>query len=352
MKNKSSFFLKCATICLLTGSTLCSKNPGSYKNPPKKSVTTQSSTQSNIQSENTDTQLRVSRNCCPSKSVNILPMLVGWQRFINQADMDESYAALYTAFEYKRSFNNKKNSKSDTFVADLGGYVGLDSVVEGLYLKLRAPIITQRCCNYLQKSSDTFLGGIAAQLGYNFLLDEDYFLGANLLVSAPTNRNSDNYYLNGKNWEIGGGLSGSYKVWEDDEDSYLSVYLDSKFSWLREKTCISSLVTDAADQTDVIDGYCCDTKINHLKADIAVMLEYVYNNWSFDLGYNFLLDSAKCCNKRHNCITNKIFTHVSYAWDDSYEDVVPFVGVGAEIEKQRNCSSYCAGIWLKGGISF
>lgn len=368
MKNKSSFFLKCATICLLTCSTLCSKSLQFHKNYKKgtsapksfkQAINSQKSLQTLENNAENNNQSAVTNTCiqCPSGFINILPMQVGWQRFINKADMDETYAALYSAFEYKRS----RCLNTDTFIVDLGGYVGFDSLVEGLYLKLRAPIITQRCCNNNLKSSKTFVGGLTAQLGYNFLLDEDYFLGANLLVSAPTNRNSGyltSGYLNGKFWEVGGGLSGSYKLWEDDqEDKYLSVYLDSKFSWLREKTCFANIITDASNQDDVVDAFCCPVKINHLRADIALMLEYVLNNWSFDLGYNFLLDSQKGCNsscKRSNCITNKVFTNISYAWDDSFDSVVPFLGLGAEIEKQRNncCSSYCAGIWVKGGVSF
>jgi len=377
MKKNLNFSLKFISAAMISLSTLCND-----------AVTT------NVNLEGKELIGTCCNRACP---LSLLPSQVGWQQFINKADMDQNYGATYAALGYKRSFNNKCCPKTDSFILDLGGFVGFDSFAPGLYLKLRAPLVNQRCCYNNVKQTKTFLAGIKAALGYNFLLDEDYFLGASLLVTAPTNRNS--CYLNGKYWEAGLGVAGSYKLWKnEDEDKHLAVYLDTKFTGLREKCASQTLVygkEDAITEEDKKERTysCYPVKINHIKSDLSLMLEYVHRNWAFDLGYNLLVDSMKCnnycgnvctvyckdctdkttcktissdadnckttgCNtaccdsNRCNRLNNKLFANVSYAWNDSCETVVPFFGFGGEVEKQRRCDTYNAAIWLKGGISF
>jgi hypothetical protein len=71
-------------------------------------------------------------------------------------------------------------------------------------------------------------------------------------------------------------------------------------------------------------------------------------------------------------MSNKVFGHIAYSWND--REVVPYLGLGGEVEFGRNndcdcsttCSTSCStdcscckyaslsqwGIWLKGGVSF
>ncbi len=168
-----------------------------------------------------------------------------------------------------------------------------------------------------------------------------------------------------------------------------------------------------------------------IQADIMLMFNYTRDTFNWDLGYNFWARSCEkidCCKVKscevcassdsctgldghtwkpayacstiHNLnatsgtatalskadldidaartrgISNKIFTDIGYTWWDHDDRVIPFLGIGAEIEFGKNtscCSNGCSGtccdfcckrrccldaalsqwgLWLKGGISF
>jgi hypothetical protein len=71
------------------------------------------------------------------------------------------------------------------------------------------------------------------------------------------------------------------------------------------------------------------------------------------------------CERRAHGLTNKLFTHFSYAWNQR-EQWIPYVGIGGEVEFNHNNNSSCDtdcreciscglsqwGIWLKGVITF
>ena len=74
------------------------------------------------------------------------------------------------------------------------------------------------------------------------------------------------------------------------------------------------------------------------------------------------------CEKRTRGLSNKIFTHFSYAWQQRAPGWIPYIGIGGEVEfgsssddcndcatrciECINCSLSQWGIWLKGGLTF
>lgn len=165
-----------------------------------------------------------------------------------------------------------------------------------------------------------------------------------------------------------------------------------------------------------------------VQADIMLMLNYTRENFNWDFGYNLWarsceqidcckLESCQVCNHSSICngldgatwfpytasstihtygagtpvaltkqdldltgaqtkeLSNKLFTNFGYTWWHHDDRVIPFLGIGAEVEigkrpsccgekaKQaccapcsKKCCQYCAlsqwGVWLNGGISF
>jgi len=70
--------------------------------------------------------------------------------------------------------------------------------------------------------SETGLADLRMELGWNFINCIDYRLGMNIQAAAPTGKKKKPCYLfdamvgNGNHWEFGGGLSGHYRLWEDN----------------------------------------------------------------------------------------------------------------------------------------
>lgn len=128
-----------------------------------------------------------------SQADNLARVITGWQWAIDRADMCENYGSFYAAYEYQRTFNGKKLARayfgddqlrfagsqvvnraaneliadnfglSTTFrgainlrpriqnhIVDLGLYLGFDSCVPGLYLRVQMPIVHTKwslgCC--------------------------------------------------------------------------------------------------------------------------------------------------------------------------------------------------------------
>jgi len=73
------------------------------------------------------------------------------------------------------------------------------------------------------------------------------------------------------------------------------------------------------------------------------------------------------CERETNALSSKVFTHVSYTWDER-DDWIPYLGVGGQVEfghhgnGQTSCSTNCDtcircslsqwAIWCKGGVTF
>ena len=210
--------------------------------------------------------------------------------------------------------------------------------------------------------SKTALAEIQMALGWNFWLDENYHLGANFRLYAPTgNRPRGNFLFepivgNGKHWEIGAGITGHYTFWRsEDEDTSFGVYVDANLTtmlrarqtrtfditgrplsryMLAEKMVspvganlfanpnpnttaggtapaaqFANIFTPVANLTTV------DVRVRTaLQADVAVMLNYTACNFEFDLGYNFW---ARTCEKIDlicgDCCATKLRDGVTWA---------------------------------------
>ena len=175
------------------------------------------------------------------------------------------------------------------------------------------------------------LAEIRGSLGYNFVLDRDYHFGFFVQLSAPTGNRRCSKYLfepivgNGKHWEIGGGISGSWIFHrsKENESKYVGVWLDatithlcttrqcrsfdftckpnSRYMLLEEMGTNKNNIQGKVDQTlteatyqykkDLVPAinwstFKVDVRMD-IQADIAVKLGFVKDGWSFDLGYNF-----------------------------------------------------------------
>ncbi|MFC1842942.1 hypothetical protein ACFLYU_04755 [Candidatus Dependentiae bacterium] len=376
-----------------------------------------------------------------SQGRNAARELVGCQEFMNKYDMGSKYGYFSVAVEYQRSFwaqqipryyfgqdyieckylkiqgskvanRDRRAWLADYFglppdydsrvsfcprvqnaIVDLNLYYGLDSVTEGLYVKVVAPIVwtkwelnpCEKICtdgiqsfsagymaedevtrenlskNFLQFMSGNYTFGdmktpikyglmschkcttktrlseLRASLGYNFVLDKDYHFGFFFQVSAPLGNRPCAKYLfepivgNGKHWEIGGGLSGSwiFNQCEDNPERYMGIWIDMTLTHLI-KSCqrrsfdilcksnsrymlLEQLDTNEKDLKIVYDGesivanlqykknlipainwstFRTDVRID-LQTDIAIKLGFVRNNSSFDIGYNFWARSGE-----------------------------------------------------------
>jgi hypothetical protein len=97
--------------------------------------------------------------------------------------------------------------------------------------------------------SITRIADVRAELGWNFLLQEEYHLGIYIAAAAPTGNNSTecNRFLwsatagNGKHWELGGGLSGHCMLWQSNDtvqqfDFYTDITINHLFNNTERRT--------------------------------------------------------------------------------------------------------------------
>ncbi len=96
----------------------------------------------------------------------------------------------------------------------------------------------------------TQLADLRAELGWSFLLDEDYHLGLYIAAAAPTANDCEddcNTLLwgakagNGAHWELGGGLTGHYTMWRSEEcnqqfDFFVDATINHMFKHTEKRT--------------------------------------------------------------------------------------------------------------------
>jgi len=278
-------------------------------------------------------------------------------------------------------------------IVDLNLYIGLDNITQGLYLRINAPIVWTKwelcmheniVCDAADDShpagymaetnvprSDTppsfakymtgkytfgdmktpikyglisncgctkiGLAELDISLGYNFQLEEDRHLGIFGYLAAPTGTRPCAKYLfepiigNGKHWEIGAGISGSWIFWKNCECEdlhggaarYMGLWLEATVAHLFDADQCRSfdfkckpnsrymLLAKIGSNTDevllgdtteeatagnyqyaknlipAINWTTSKVKVKiPVQADIAIKLGYTRENWNFDLGYN------------------------------------------------------------------
>jgi hypothetical protein len=180
-------------------------------------------------------------------------------------------------------------------------------------------------CNGCDENTKTRLADIHADLGWNFLLDQDYHLGLFARVVAPTGNKPHAEWLfepivgNGGHWELGGGLTGSAILWRNqEEDKHFGFYVDANVTHLfnAKQNRVFDLKNlplsrymyaahpDYAVIAPIANLTSCKMDVNvAVQADITAMFNYTSGNWSYDLGYNFWARSCEKfdCNACDDC---------------------------------------------------
>lgn len=124
------------------------------------------------------------------------------------------------------------SSLLNNFTEYAAGYAP-DSLGEVLFQPLQYANITN------DSHTRSRLAEIQAVLGWNFLQDEDYHLGAGVRFAAPTGNAPDGTYLfepvvgNGKHWELGAHLTTHAQLWRSENEAHsLGAYLDANITHL------------------------------------------------------------------------------------------------------------------------
>ena len=223
--------------------------------------------------------------------------------------------------------------------------------------------------------TDTKLADLRTELGWNFVLEEDYHFGLSFHVAAPTGTRPNGTYIfepivgNGKHWELGVGITSSWVPWRSEKDDrFIGIYFDgvitnmlkacqnrsfdfncktnSRYMLLEQMdnygqtlltTCSNSLgcssSIDCCQQDCSCNPYytyanrlvpainvttqCVYSKID-VQADLALKLSYYSKNWGLDLGYNFWIRSGEKfyaqdhCDYNHYAIKGDAYIYGSY----------------------------------------
>lgn len=206
-----------------------------------------------------------------------------------------------------------------------------------------------------RSKTKTQLAELRAAIGYNFLLNEDYHLGLNIQVTAPTGNDTKPDFLfnpqngNDDHWELGAGLSAHFVFWRsDDEERHFSFNLDANVTHMfknRQRRCfdvcgkplsrymlterlgepvidgligsdISQEVNPANQQTPSaqfkaeftplanITDFDVDVSVG-VNADLAFWFNYISGPWNWDFGYNFWARSCEKIRLDSDCKTFK-----------------------------------------------
>lgn len=167
------------------------------------------------------------------------------------------------------------------------------------------------CC----RPTKTRVADLQFDVGYNFWACEDYHLAVKVVVKAPTGNKPEAEFLfepivgNGGHWELGGGLSAHYVLWEEDENCNLTFHLDGYATHLFATSCETRLfdlcnngcfsrylllkrfknngtALDGLERGPNIFAQNLSTKIN-VQGDVTALFSYKTDCWLIDLGYNF-----------------------------------------------------------------
>ncbi len=188
--------------------------------------------------------------------------------------------------------------------------------------------------------SRTGFADLRFELGYNFLQSDDYHLGLNVQLAAPTGSRRDPEFAfdptigNGNHWEIGAGVTAHYIMWRAQaEDQFAGFYLDASVTHInngRERRTFDlcgrpnsrymlaermgtpvnflragATTSSAAVSTVPISQFkgmfapvanltTVDVHVrSSIQADIAAMINYTRSNWGFDIGYDFWIRSCE-----------------------------------------------------------
>lgn len=172
----------------------------------------------------------------------------------------------------------------------------------------------------------TGLAELTAVFGWNWV-KEDYHVGLNLRMACPTGTKPKGVYAfepivgNGHHWEFGGGLTGHYQFWcNEEKERHMGLYIDANLThlfsanqhrtfdllgkpnsryMLAEKIGSTRLTPQLAATTfpnvefqnqfaPVANLTTMDIKVDiALQADVVAMFNFTGGPYTFDFGYNF-----------------------------------------------------------------
>lgn len=348
-----------------------------------------------------------SSSCDDERCINISGSRAAAAR--GAGDWLADYFGLATDFDGQICFEPRVSN----FLVDLNLYVGLDEWYNGLYFRVHAPIthakydlnfkektataegalgydegymseaavthanVVQNATAFFDGSSapnlgntvtfkklcaakmrcksdsETGLADLRMALGWNFLSEEDYHMGLNFRVAAPTGNAPKGEYVfeaivgNGNHWEVGVGLSSHVILWRSEtEDKHFGFYMDANvmhlFETKQRRTFdlkglpnsrymlaekLGTPVTDlfanavAGDQAGseapsaqfknelapVANFSTQDVDVSVGAAgDVVAMFNYTSGGFAWDLGYNFWGRSCEKikCRSNDNCDTD------------------------------------------------
>lgn len=302
------------------------------------------------------------------------------------------------------------------------------------FFDVKAPMDFARCDGTITKNG---LADVEMAIGYNWLRRDDAHFGLNLRTIFPaTNTKAQGHFFfepicgNGHHTELGFGLTGHLDLWRCGCEQTLGIYIDANFYHMlkaRQKRTFDLKANgigsryllfkrfDGATNTylgEIIRGPNILTLDSHVSidfhADVSVMLDYCYNQFSFDIGYNLwgiteekvsiqgtlptqtfavagnsgtganrnktasmtmingvnantfdatnvyisVYDLDPTSAQHPSGISQKLFAHISYIWD--YCHVDPYIGTGfeAEFSAFSNRALNMWSVWVKGGFAF
>ena len=218
--------------------------------------------------------------------------------------------------------------------------------------------------------NDTKFAGFYCDLGYNFLECPDYHLGLYLKIVAPTgtDMNSENHVANlfypvigDFHWQLGGGISGHWEIYNCDDDHVLTAYLQAYATHLfgREQVRTFDLTNGPMSRYMLMKEFTTtNTYANKLwsvidwstrRAEVKVdakgeaLIEFIYNNncgFSAGIGYELYGRSKEkvCCpynTPLNSSLENKIVGLKGCAPVDA-----PLYGLAANVVQAGVINSY------------
>jgi hypothetical protein len=237
-------------------------------------------------------------------------------------------------------------SLKSSFLAAMNGTNTFGDMKEALaYGKFNNGAVTVNAngCNTACGLTRTRVSDVEAALGYNFVLDEDYHFGLQLMGSGPAGGRPTAEYVfepivgNGGHWTLGGGLTAHATFWRSDcESSSFGFYVDanvthlfkscqkrpfdfknkpnSRYMLLAEHAAQSSTIGATSVSTagplatatqytgnlyHAINKTTLDSNISFgAQGELALKFVYMNGGFSWDLGYDLWARSAeKICLK-------------------------------------------------------
>jgi len=235
----------------------------------------------------------------------------------------------------------ERNSLLENFSSYIRGNAPQDVTQEDITITFNGLTCGKICGSH----SKTTLSELRVALGWNFLLCQDYHLGFNLQVSAPTGNKVDAQFLfapqngNDHHWEFGFGIDGHTLLWQSDcEDAHFGFYYDINLTHMfknKQTRCFDLcgkqlsryMLAERMDapnndqelQSATDNTIFPTTKFNNVfapvanittravnvsigaQADIVAMFNYTNDTWSWDIGYNLWVRSGEKLTRNNDC---------------------------------------------------